>query len=175
MQSFQNEHVSFTIRMMPNRMIAIDGSIENPKRYVRMQMMAAHPIQQMTSYSGSGLPYACPVMALENTPNLHDIQSDGDFSAVFSYPNSYYTNDGFQRIPPSIFFVLVPYQGDPVVSQFALAEEDPLPLRSLTHRQGRSQGPAFYSAKDDIFSILPSSAEKTMRAYKDYKLAYDKA
>lgn len=175
MQSFKNEHVSLTVRMLPNRMLGIDGSIDNPKRYVRMQIMAAHPIQQMTSYSGSGLPYACPVMAMDNTPNLHDIDGNGDFSIVFSYPNSYYTNDGFQRIPPSIFFVLVPFQGDPVVSQFVLTEESPLPLRSLTHRAGRSKGPAFYSAKDNIFEILPSSAEKTMRAYKDYKLAYDTA
>lgn len=173
MQSFKNEHVSFTVRTLPDRKLAIDGSIENPKQFARMHIMAAHPIQQMTSYSGSGLPYACPVMAMENTPNLFNIQSDGDFSTVFSYPNSYYTNDGFQRIPPSIFFVLFPFQSDPIVSQFTLEEEEPLQLRSLTHRAGRLRGPAFYSAKDEIFSILPGGAEKTMRAYKDYKLAYD--
>lgn len=175
MQSFGNEHVSFTIRTLPDRKLAIDGSVENPKRFARMQIMAAHPIQQMTSYSGSGLPYACPIMAMENTPNLFNIPTNGDFSTVFSYPNSYYTNDGFQRIPPSIFFVLIPFQGDPVVSQFPLKEEEPLSLRSLTHRAGRARGPAFYSAKDDILSILPEGAEKTMRAYKDYKIAYDTA
>lgn len=175
MQSFQNEHVSFTVQFLPDRRLALQGSVENAKRFVRMQIMAAHPIQQMTSYSGSGLPYACPNMAMENTPNVYDIPNQGDFSTVFSYPNSYYTNDGMQRIPPSLFFILIPMQGDPIFSQFTLPEESPLPLRSLTHRAGRSNGPAFYNAKDNVFAILPESAEKTMRAYKDYKLAYDTA
>lgn len=139
-----------------------------------MQLLAAHPIQRMTSYSGSGLPFACPNMAFHNTPNNVSITGNGAFDVFFSYPNSYYTNDGLQRIPPSLFFVLVPAEGDPDTVQFKLDEEDPLQLRSLTHRPGRSQGPWFYQAKDEVLGV-PVTAEHVMRAYKEYKLRLDYA
>ena len=171
---FQNEHVSCVVTFLPNRMLAISGTVDDAKRYERMYLIAAHPIQQMTSYSGSGLPWSCPNMAMDNTPNFFEIPPSGNFTVNFSFPNSYYMNDGIQRVLPSLFVVLTPKNGEPISVQFQLPEDDPLPLRTLTHREGRASGSDFYNAKDTLLGV-PSSAEKTMRAYKDYKIAYDKA
>lgn len=175
MFTFQNEHVSCTISVLPNRVLLIRGSVKSPQRYQTMQLLAAHPIQRMTSYSGSGLPFPCPNMALHNTPNQYTIHSEGEFTTHFSYPNAYYTNDNLQKIPPSVFVILTPADGsEPVISQFKLPEEEPLSLRTLTHRTRRVEGPHFYHAKEAILGV-PLTAEHTMRAYKDYKIQYNYA
>lgn len=175
MFTFQNEHVSCTVTVLPDRFLLIRGTVKSPQRYAYMQLLAAHPIQRMTSYSGSGLPFPCPNVAMNNTPNVLNIPSDGEFTANFSYPNSYYTNDHLQKVPPSIFVVLIPSNDlDPIISQFKLPEDDPLCLRTLTHRATRVIGPWFYQAKDQLLGV-PISAEHTMRAYKDYKLKFNYA
>lgn len=174
-QVHANEHLSLTVTRLEHRNLQIIGTVKNPERYHTMQIMAANPIPRMTSYHGSGLPYPCPAVAMENTPNRATIPSDGIFDVIFTYPNSYYMYDGRERIPPSVFVTLVPNDAsDPIVLQFRLEQDDPLSLRSLTHRPGRTAGPIFYAAKDVLMGV-PTTAENVMRTYKDYKIRYDHA
>lgn len=165
--NFKNEHVDCVVEVS-GHFLKISGAVNVPSQFTTMTMMAANPVDRMTSYSGSGLPFPCPDIAFENTPNTLEIDRNGSFSTVFTYPNSYYTNDQMQRVPPSIFFILGRNGADPVIVRFAL--DDVLPLRTLTHRPGRT-GPEFYAKKEDL--IAPQTAEGVMRALKACKYKYD--
>lgn len=163
-----NDQVDCTITPTGNT-LRIIGRVRIPSVFSRMVLMAANPIDRMTSYSGSGLPFSCPDMAFANTPNFVVIPSSGEFDTSFVFPNSYYTNDLTQRVPPSVFFFLENNEGRPPVTvRYTLNE--PLPLRTLTHRAGRT-GPEFYARKADL--IAPQTAEGVMRALKDMKAQYD--
>lgn len=173
---FANDHVACSVTLQNESTILIEGKITSPSSYRSMEVMAPHPIDRRTSYHGSGLPFPCPPVALENTPNRVTPKGDGSFVATFQYPNSYYTFDGFTKIKPSIFFVLVPKEGGEegtVYLRFELPENPALFLRTLTHRQGRAQGPAFYSQKDQLLDPIPRSAEHVMRAIKQFKASHD--
>lgn len=173
---FGNNHVTCTVTITDPQTILVEGKITNPSSYKSMEVMAPHPIDRRTSYHGSGLPFPCPPVALENTPNRAFPKEDGRFSAVFAYPNSYYTFDGFTKVKPSIFFTLIPKQGtdaDAVYVRFELPEDPALFLRTLTHRPGRQEGPAFYDKKDTLMDPIPRSAEHVMRTIKQYKAAHD--
>lgn len=172
---FSNDHVSFVVNIVDATQIHLQGEIANPERYEEMEIMAPHSIDRRTSYSGSGLPFPCPPMALENTPNRAFATSDGKFVATFSYPNSYYTFDAKTKVKPSIFFVLSQKGGRaPVYLRFELPEDPVLFLRTLTHRPGRT-GPAFYSDKDTLLDPIPRSAEHVMRSFIELKATRDKA
>jgi hypothetical protein len=166
MNSYKNEYISCVVDTTNN--VQISGSVLSPSEFSYMELVAPCPMNRMTSYSGSGLPFPCPMVAFDNTPNKFIIPNTGLFDVTFSYPNSYYTNDNFEKIPPSIFFKLYSRSGnEPVVVRIGL--NDLAPLRSLTHREGRT-GPEFYSRKEDL--IPPMTAEGVMRTLKDYKAKY---
>lgn len=169
MSVFKNDNVSCTIHVdLSQGTIHISGTVNSPNDFQNMLLIAACPMNRMTSYSGSGLPFPCPAVAFENTPNKTVIPSTGIFNATYSYPNSYYTNDNLEKIPPSLFFTLHPRSGDePIVIRIGL--QDRAPLRTLTHRPART-GPEFYARKDSL--IAPQTAEGVMRTLKDYKVTH---
>lgn len=160
--SFQNNHVHCVIETLPSGDLRIDGIVLNGKNYKRVEVIAPNPIDRMTNYSGSGLPFPCAAVAFEATPNWINVdpQGEGRFSGVFKYPNGYYMQNASTKINPSIFVILTPAQGEPTFIRLELP--DPLPNRTLTHRAPRSTiGPNFYAIKDDIIGVR--SAEETMR------------
>lgn len=164
---FKNEHVACSVQP-EGHLLHITGNVLNPSLYSRINLCAANPIDRMTSYSGSGMPFPCPNIAFDNSPNTYEIDTTGAFSTTFVYPNSYYTNDAMEKVPPSIFFILYKNNGeDNVYVRFGL--EDPLPVRTLTHRAGRV-GPEFYTLKDEL--IAPQTAEGVMRSLKALKYKY---
>lgn len=173
---FANDHVTCTVTIQDPQTLLVEGKITNPSSFQHMEVMAPHPIDRRTSYHGSGLPFPCPPFALENTPNRVTPGTDGKFVATFSYPNSYYTWDGFTKIKPSIFFTMVPTKGGEeaaVYVRFELPEDPTLFLRTLTHRPGRAEGPAFYAKKDTLLDPIPRTAEHVMRTLKQYKASHD--
>lgn len=172
--TFANDHVTCVVRLIRNDAIQIEGEIKDASSYVETEVLAPHPIDRRTSYHGSGLPFPCPGMALENTPNRTVPDTNGKFQAVFSYPNSYYTHDGRTKVKPSIFFRLLKQKRqEPVIIRFELPEHTELLMRTLTHRVGRANGPWFYGAKDFLLDPLPRSAEHVMRTLKQYKGSHD--
>ena len=167
--NFKNEYVQCIIAVN-GRHVRITGNVVSPAGFSQMVLIAPNPIDSMTTYAGSGLPFPCPNIAFENTPNNVVIESTGTFDATFSYPNSYYTNDQNTRIEPSVFFILQKAgAAEPVIVRIPL--DDVLPLRTLTHRPGFRAGPEFHAKKDTL--VPPMTAEGVMRTMKEYKAKYD--
>jgi hypothetical protein len=170
---YQDRYASFQVNVTEDMTLHVQGRVSNPSSFLRMELFAASPIDRMTSYAGSGLPFPCPGYAFDHTPNYVEIASEGAFHATFSYPNSYYTEDHLEKVKPSIFLKLTTRGNEaPITVRYELPEVSPLPLRSLTHRPGRAAGPAFYAAKEELMGI-PPSAEATMRVFKRFKEEYD--
>lgn len=165
--NFRNDHVDCVVAIDGVFSVRLTGSVRVPTAFTTMVVMAANPMNRMTSYAGSGLPFPCPNIAFQDTPNKVSIDKTGAFDVSFSYPNSYYTNDQRQRVEPSVFFILSGAT-EPVFVRIPLQE--PVPLRTLNHRPGRT-GPEFYARKDTL--IAPQTAEGVMRTLKEYKAKYD--
>jgi hypothetical protein len=151
--------------------LKIHGKINNPSDYSRIELLAANPIDRNMSYSGSGLPFPCPSIAFDESPNYYLVPENGIISnVIFMYPNSYYTIDGKTKIPPSLFVTLHPKNGEKNI-HVRLELNDLLPLRTLTYRPHHVAGPLYYSAKEQLIEI--QGAEATARTYANYKIKYD--
>jgi len=177
--TFQHAQVQCTIVINENRTLTITGSVIHPAPFARIELMAAAPMDRRTSYSGSGLPFPCSGMALEGTPNYVEVPvtDEGNFSALFQYPNSYLSDDAHTKVPPSVFVVLTPRgagagaegqaQAPPILIRLELPDE--LPVRTLTDRAERKAlGPEFYNAKVEVIGIR--GAEATLRALAELKM-----
>lgn len=145
---FENEHVSLAVSPAGSGALDVRGAVKAPGGYASMELLAAAPIDRMTSYAGSGLPWPSAELAFADGRSRRPIPPDGTISARIAYPNSYYAEGGTDRVGPAIFVRLARRGAgtEPVVVKLDL--EDPVPLRSLTHRPER-RGPEFY-AHDDI-------------------------
>lgn len=157
---FDDGYLSLRATAADNGSLQLRGEVKDPARYVRMELIAAAPMDRMTTYSGSGLPWPCPSFALTGTPNYYAIPATGNIITTFRYPNAYYTDDAITKVPPSIYARLyAPDQADPVILRMELPDQ--APLRTLTHRPTRT-GPDFYAWKDVLVEL--TTAEKTMYA-----------
>lgn len=151
-----------------NTHIHIKGNVNNPQNYKQMMLIAPNPIDRMTNYSGSGLPFPCSEIAFDNTPNKILIDASGVFSTTFKYPNSFYAQNGIDKIVSSVFFIL--YQNDNNVVHKRIELDDWCVLRTLTNRSAR-KNPEFYASKDYLLPI--ANAETVMREYAKKKIEYD--
>ena len=166
---FSDEYTSFNITYNNDySLLNIVGSIKNNLLYSNITLIAPNPIDRMTNYSGSGLPFPNYEIAFENTPNIHKIDSSGVFNVSFKYPNSFYMPDGLNKIKPSIFFVFTSNENVAFRLQYEL--HDINALRTLVNRASR-KNPEFYGAKDYILPI--DTAEKVMYAYSRAKIEND--
>jgi hypothetical protein len=167
MVNFSNSFVICNINNIEGtNKLKIKGNVLNPMLYKSMILIASNPIDRMTNYSGSGLPFPCSDIAFENTPNILNIDSSGSFDTVFIYPNSYYSQGGCEKIVSSIFIILDNGSNKEFI-RFELP--DICPLRTLSNRKNRT-GPEFYATRDFILPI--DTAENVMRAYAKAKLEY---
>lgn len=149
MQEYKNSAVALTIQVSPDETLIIKGKVARPSDYTEMTLFAAAPIDRMTNYSGSGLPFPCSDIAFESTPNTYTIPTTGIVDTTFKRPNSYYTALQ-EKIPPTVFVKLVKKSGEPNFVKFSL--EDQLPLRTLFYRQ-EGHDPAFYQRRADILGV----------------------
>lgn len=167
---FNNEYIQCTMFITETGSIRLQGRVINRAAYRAVEIVAPAPIDRMTNYSGSGLPFPCAEIAFENTPNHIFVDESGQFDGAFAYPNSYYTHDAFNKIVSSVFAVLHPKNDDatePIVVRMELPEQVPLTVRTLTHRPKRVD-PEFYRKKEDIIGVR--GAEATMRALANVKV-----
>lgn len=149
---FENEHLSCTINYLFGKTLDIAGEIKNPSKFVKIIVTAAAPIDRMSNYTGSGLPWPCRQYAFDNTPNYHELTKGvAPFACVFDYPNSYYDQTAFNKLAPAIeihLYLPGSPSHSPLIAKIDLP--DPLPLKTLVHRPGRS--PAFY-ARQELMEI----------------------
>ena len=166
---FNDEYTGFNITFSKDyTLLKITGSIKNYAMYKKIIIIAPNPIDRMSNYSGSGLPFPNYEIAFENTPNIHKIDTSGVFDVSFKYPNSFYMPDGINKIKPSIYFIFTANDNMSFRLQYEL--HDINALRTLVNRSSR-KNPEFYGAKDYILPI--GTAEKVMYAYSRAKIEND--
>ena len=66
--------------------VVITGKIT--QAFSKAKLLAANPIDRMSNYAGSGLPFPCYDIAFDNTPNIKHI-NESNYAATFEYPNSF--------------------------------------------------------------------------------------
>jgi hypothetical protein len=166
---YSDEYAAFNVVYSKDfSLLKITGSIKNQVLYNNITIIAPNPIDRMSNYSGSGLPFPNYEIAFENTPNIHNIDSSGNFDISFKYPNSFYIPDGINKIKPSLFFIFTDLNNNSFRIQYEL--HDINALRTLVNRSSR-KNPEFYGAKDYILPI--DTAEKVMYAYSRAKIEND--
>jgi hypothetical protein len=167
---FNDEYTGFSVTFSNDyTSLQISGSIKNYAQFNNIVIIAANPIDKMSNYSGSGLPFPNYEIAFENTQNIHKVDTSGSFNNItFKYPNSFYTPDGINKIKPSIYFLFTDINNNSFRVQYEL--HDILALRTLINRSSR-KNPEFYGAKDYILPI--DTAEKVMYAYSRAKIEND--
>lgn len=108
-----------------------------------IRYIAANPPDYITSYSGSGLPFANFDQAFENTNNFGSVVLDKDGRGTISmrFPNAYYDELGNKLVTP---YVAIFYHVNKVEKSVYVNVSDGLPYRSLTHPKSRNS-PTFYS------------------------------
>jgi hypothetical protein len=166
---FDDEYTGFGITFNHDySLLQLRGSVKNIASFKDIIMIAPNPIDRMSNYSGSGLPFPNYEIAFENTPNIHKVDASGVFDVSFKYPNSFYMPDGINKIKPSVYFVFTDTNNNSFRVQYEL--HDLLALRTLVNRDAR-KNPEFYGAKDYLLPI--DTAEKVMYAYSRAKIEND--
>lgn len=144
-----------------NDNIIIKGDITVP--YKNAKIIAANPIDRMSNYSGSGLPFPSAYIAFENTINEHII-TQKSYNTTFKYPNSYYLDNGIDKIPPTIYIII----DNKIYDTYELP--DVLPLKTLTNRKSTSRE-KFHGFKNNNLPI--ANQEDIMKSYINMKLTED--
>jgi hypothetical protein len=148
---------SFNVKLLKKKneknAYIVTGSLEYPnftqKYFVKYN--ASSPPDYNANFSGSALPFPNEEVAFENTPNRGVAQvTNGDFSFVLKYPNSYYTNMGTVYIPPQVRMVLVDKDNKELSSILTLNLGQGVPFRTLTwpNQRNWNNGAMFYDNQD---------------------------
>lgn len=141
-----------------NDNIIVKGTINFP--YKHAKILAANPIDRMSNYSGSGLPFPSAYIAFENTINEYIIKVPS-YTATIKYPNSYYLDNGIDKIPPTIYIII----DNKIYDSYILP--DRLPLKTLITRQSTSRE-KFHGFKNNNLPI--ANQEIIMKSYINMKL-----
>jgi hypothetical protein len=140
----------------------IKGFLKNPSNYKKKTLLAPNPPDINYSYSGSALPFPCEEIALENTKNIYNIENDGIIDCIFTFPNSFYSIDGYNKIISPIILIL---DNNKIIYEL----NDLCPLKTLKDRIRGN--PSFYAIKELILPV--ATAENTMYNYSNAKIKYN--
>lgn len=141
--------------------LIISGNLKNSEGYKKKVLCAPNPPDIRTSYSGTSLPFPNEEIAFQNTKNYYKINS-GVISITFKTPNSYYSNDGYNKIKSPVMLII---DDKKIIYEF----EDLCPLKTLRDRVRGN--PSFYAVKEIILPV--ATAENTMYNYSNAKLKYN--
>jgi hypothetical protein len=159
--NFSNEFVSCIITINGIN-VNIKGTLNNSISYKKKIVIAPAPVNKITSYSGSALPFPNELIAFENTKNIFEIKDDGIIDANFIYPNSYYSPDGLTKIKSPIIFLFDD-------NKYIVELNDICPLKTLRDR--KRSDPSFYALKEILVPL--GTAEDTMKNYSSAKIKYN--
>lgn len=158
---FSDEYAKFSVEITGNN-VKIMGAINNPNLYKKRILTAPAPHNSIMSYSGSFLPFPNQEIAFENTKNLYIIDINGIINANFTYPNSYYSPDGYSKIRSPIILII-----DDTKIIYEL--DDLCPLKTIRDRVRGD--PRFYAVKEILLPV--STAEQNMINYANSKYIYN--
>ena len=114
---------------------------------------APNPPTYTTSFTGSGLPYANPTMAYDNTPNRGmTTANNGNFEFRLRYPNSYYMGLGTVCVEPSCHIKLCGDNSDGKIHTIKLGNGIPFRMLSYppTSDTRARANPSFYEGRDKL-------------------------
>jgi hypothetical protein len=119
---------------------------------------ASNPTNTRCSFSGSGLPYASPEQAYDNSVNVGAVTSvDGKFKFTINFPNSYYLSVGTIYVPPHVHLKIM--DGAVKSDYYSIKLGKGNKYRRLSHPNART-GPNFY---DNLDSLPFRSQEQILR------------
>jgi len=167
--NFENEFIKCNVAIINNcKNINIKGKVFNRNLFDTVILIAPNPVDNISSFSGHGLPFPNAEFAFENTKNKLLIDESGIFNVNFTYPNSYYNKGVLHKIVSSIFFICNYSDGKNEFIRFEL--KDLHPLKSLVNRESR-KNPEFYYEKSILLPI--DTAFNVMKEYKRLKIEKD--
>lgn len=159
--NFSIEGCTGSVRQSAKAEIVVEGQIETMVKDNIVEYIAAAPTDLRASYTGSGLPFASPEMAMQGTPNKGTItlEAGNAFKINLKMPNSHYAALGTVLVPPTLYltFFDMNLQKERTVS---IVVDEPIPYRTLTYPNQRTSA-MFYDVKLPVRSqeqILRDSA-----------------
>lgn len=144
-----------------NNKITIKGVVKNADSFKKIVICAPNPPDIRTSYSGTALPFPNEEIAFHNTKNYYKI-NNGVIDTEFSIPNSYYSEDGYNKIKTPIILQI---DDKKIIYEF----NDSCPLKTLRDRVRGN--PTFYAIKELILPV--ATAEHNMYNYANAKSTYN--
>ncbi len=158
---FNDEYINISVELLINN-VNIVGTLKNPNLFKKRILTAPAPSNNLMSYSGSFLPFPNEEIALENTKNIFTINTDGVINTNFTYPNSYYSPDGYNKIKSPIILII---DDKKIIYEL----DDLCPLKSIRDRVRGD--PRFYAVKEILLPV--ATAEKNMMNYASAKYTYN--
>lgn len=132
--------------------ISISGRLKDVSELTqngKLLYWASAPPNYLSSFTGSGLPFANPSQAFENTPNKGVVNiSNGTFKFRMYYPNAYYTKLGTTYMPPQIMFKICPNGTQFNTKVHILKLDEGIPYRMLTFPKNYNL--MFYNGIDNL-------------------------
>lgn len=127
--------------------IVVRGKVKTNSPNAKIIYWAANPSDRGYSFSGSGLPYANPEQAYDNSPNVGVATTvNGEFKFNIHMPNSYYVGLGTIYIAPHVHIKVCEENG--VGEYTTIKLDEGIPFRTLTYPAPPSKrmrvGPEFY-------------------------------
>lgn len=166
-KSFETDYCKGTVQFLNDYNIEINGTITDEVTDDVVYFLASAPPDTMTTFSGSGLPYATHSQAFYNTPNKGFVKMvDNSFTIKLLRPNSYYANFNDLKLP----HVLITYNKNKTFDIVLSSEK--IAYRSLQYPALRkSQKEMFYARKQPIRSqerILRDSEYDSWNEHKGF-------
>lgn len=142
--------------------VVVEGVIEDTSNIKNktIHYVAAAPADMRASYTGSGLPFTSPEMALQGSPNFGSVYLNDSktFKISLKMPNSYYAGHGSVIIPPTLY--LIYHDNANTEKNIAIVLRNSIPFRTLTYPNLRKSA-MFYDVRQPVRSqesILRASA-----------------
>lgn len=112
--------------------VTVKGKVKGNNPNVKVIYWAANPPDDITSFSGRGLPFKDPEHAFDNSVNVGMVESNNyDFQFTIFYPNSYYVGLGSVYIEPQVHIKICDPDNESKFMSIKLGAG--IPYRTLTH------------------------------------------
>ena len=165
-QYFEKKTCQGVIITSPRGNIEVKGYVNSMTSNPTILFWASNTADRVTSYSGSGLPFANPEQAYENSRNVGAVKANNrKFVFNIEMPNSYYVGLGSLYVPPHIHFKICENGSNNQFHTIKLGEG--IPFRTLTYPAPPSKhsrtSPMFYMNRGSDNHFQVRSQEQILR------------
>lgn len=167
----QDTHVSHKVHIDKDNRVHVHCKLHEHVKDSSLFYIAASPPEFKASFSGSGLPFASPSQAFDNTPNKGYATVDAMNTANITiyYPNAYYSGMGSTYVPPTLYLT---YHNGFVEKVVSIKLSHGIPYRMLTYPLLPTRKDAMFYA--GMWELPVRSQEQILRdsAYPDVNKMY---